>query len=228
MQEVKRAFTHASRAVDMDCIQFRQEVLDEESNETRFAKIKPDLCQDPETHVIYARVLMQYQGVEAAISYLQELLSEYKYVNEFRLGLSKILLEDDRYQEAENSLAILLAREPKHKEALLLLGQAQQSQGRLDEALQAFLTAATLDPSDADALFKAGLLYLDKNQPALAEAQFRRVLRINKYYPKAHYFIGRAALWKSRWSSAVSPPLWHLRSESVTASHSLYSKVSLP
>lgn len=147
-----------------------------------------------EAQAIYARALGGIQGSEAAIDYLNKLVSSYPLVGEYRLALAKVLAQDERYEQAETVFRQILKLEDKPKEALLGLAQIQKSQGQAKEALESLLRAAVIDPADAEPLFEAGMIYLDANQPKLALNQFERVDRINKYYPRIRYEMGRAYL----------------------------------
>lgn len=143
---------------------------------------------------IYARTLGGIQGADAAIDYLSKMVASYPLVTEYRLALAQILTIDERFDQAEAVFKQVIKIEEKPKEALLGLAQIQKLEGRAKEALESLLQAAVMDPADAEPIFEAGMIYLDANKPKLALAQFQRVERINKLYPRIHYQIGRAYL----------------------------------
>lgn len=147
-----------------------------------------------EAQVVYARVLAQFKGFDAGLLYLQDLVNKYAYTAEYRRALADLNREQQRYTEAQKIYQQLLDSNPKDKEALIGIGECQQGQNLFDSALKAFLAAAVIDPSDAEPLFRAGLVYLDANKPADAITQFKRALLVNPYFPKLNYYIGRAAL----------------------------------
>ncbi|MBO9668449.1 MAG: tetratricopeptide repeat protein, partial [Bdellovibrio sp.] len=59
--------------------------------------------------------------------------------------------------------------------------------------LKAFLQAAVLDPTDGEALFQAGKLYLETSRYDDAIKQFKRVQRLNANYPRTWYYVGKAS-----------------------------------
>ncbi len=165
----KEAFRYAVRATELDSTNFKAQI-------------------------VYADVLTELQGVASGFYYLQELIKKYPYVIEYRMALGKAYQKDERFVQAESIFEQVVSIQKNNKKGLIELGKVYQAQGKFRKALLVFLEAATKDPSDAEALFYAGLLYLDINKPREAIKQLERVVRINKRYPRAHYFIGRAAL----------------------------------
>ena len=149
---------------------------------------------DSEAQILYANVLSEMQGVESGIYYLQDLIEKYPYVIDYRVALGKMYAKDDAYAKSELVFRQVVGIRKGHREGLVGLGKALQAQGKFKEALLVFFEAAAKDASDAEALFNAALLYLDINKPREAIEQLERVSRINRRYPRVHYFIGRAAL----------------------------------
>ncbi|NCN40597.1 tetratricopeptide repeat protein [bacterium] len=141
---------------------------------------------------IYAEALGGIQGTDAAVDYLNKLVSSYPLVTEYRQALAKVLFEDERFDQAEKIYRQILKIEEKPKEALIGLAKIQKAEGKAKEALESLLEAAVMDPADAEPIFEAGLIYLGAGKPKMALTQFNRVARINKLYPRIHYEIGRA------------------------------------
>jgi tetratricopeptide (TPR) repeat protein len=75
--------------------------------------------------------------------------------------------------------------------------------GDFKGAYEAFLQAAILNPSDPQPTFYIGQLRLREKKYSLAKEQFRRVLDLNKLYPKAHYFLGRIAFLQGDYEEAI-------------------------
>ncbi|RYZ69566.1 MAG: hypothetical protein EOP05_14645, partial [Proteobacteria bacterium] len=82
----------------------------------------------------------------------------------------------------------------KDKKALVALGKALQAQNYRPQSLETFLRAAVLDPSDAEPIYLAGMLYADTGKLPEATRQFERVLKINPRYPRTHVALGQMAL----------------------------------
>jgi tetratricopeptide (TPR) repeat protein len=84
------------------------------------------------------------------------------------------------------------------------LGKSLQATGGKQEALQSYLTAAEMDPSDATPLFLAGQLYAEETR-TLPDAirMYQRVLKINPRYPLAHVQVGWAYLKQGNQQEAI-------------------------
>lgn len=144
--------------------------------------------------IVFAQALAGLQGVDAGVDYLVHLVNNYPLVTDYRLALGRMLIADERYQNAEEALRYLARIQEKPKEAYVELARVLKAQGEMSEALDLLLKAAVLDPADAEPLYLAGNIYLDLRKPQEASVQFTRVLTINKLYPLVNYQLGRAAL----------------------------------
>jgi tetratricopeptide (TPR) repeat protein len=147
---------------------------------------------DPEAQVNYGHVLALYQGTKSGVNYLKELVDLYPAMIELRIGLADILIQDEQYGIAEEVLKQVIAAQDTNKEAYLLLADAEFDQDNADSAIQNYLSAARIDPSDPTPLFRSGEVYLKANKPAEAIKQFQLVLRVNAFFPRAHYNLARA------------------------------------
>ncbi len=148
---------------------------------------------NPEAQITYAKILSQTQGVDAGITYLNELIKRYSYTIEYRVALAEAYKSEDRYTQSREIYQRVVDVDPKNKKAWLGLGESERALGLNEKALKSFLSAAILDPTDGEALFQAGKLYLETNRFDRAIDQFKRVQRLNPYYPRTHYFIGKSA-----------------------------------
>lgn len=169
MRDPKAAYTYASQATQID-VNHRQ------------------------AQIVFAKSLSGLQGVDVGLDYLSRLVDYYPAVNDYRLAMGKMNFADERYQVAQEIFEQILRLDEKSKEAHLELAKVLKAQGQTGEGLEHLLRAAVLDPSDAEPLFLAGVIYLDIGKPQEAMVQFNRVLTINKLYPLVHYQLGRAAL----------------------------------
>ncbi len=149
-----------------------------------------------DAQITYAKVLAQINGVDSGINYMNELIKKYSYSLDYRIALAEIYRSEERYKQAMEYYVQVSEADSKNKKALIGLGESYKAMGLTDQALKAFLSAAVLDPSDGEALFQAGRLYLESGKPGdqeLAIKQFKRVQSINPYFPRANYYIGKAA-----------------------------------
>lgn len=83
------------------------------------------------------------------------------------------------------------------------LGRVLQANNRASDALEMFLRAAVLDPSDADPIFQSAQVYANVGKNADAIKQYQRVIHINSRYPKAHVELGRVLLRMNEYKKAL-------------------------
>lgn len=158
---------------------------------------------NPDAQIVYAKMLAAANGVDSGISYIQELIKRYSYTTEYRIALAEIYRIEDRFNQARDIYHRITAVEPRNKKAWLGLGESERALGLNDKALKSFLTAAVLDPSDGEALFQAGKLYLETGRFEEAIQQFQRVQRINPHFPQTHYYIGKSAFSSGDFKTAL-------------------------
>jgi tetratricopeptide (TPR) repeat protein len=169
LKDYKMAYNYAAKAIEID-------------------------VNHRKAQIVFAQALAGLQGVDVGVDYLVKLVSNYSQVSEYRLALGRMLLADERFQQAEEIFRQIIKLDEKPKEAYVELARALRAEGSMNEALDLLLKAAVLDPADAEPLYLAGSIYLDIKRPQEATVQFQRVLTINKLYPLVHYQLGRAAM----------------------------------
>ncbi len=156
-----------------------------------------------EAQSLYGKVEAALHGVDAGATYIQNIINRFVITRgqqvpqaaiEYRITLGEIFMQDERFKPAEDVFRQAMTLDPNSKKALINLGKAMQAQNHNQEALELFLKAAVLDPSDADPIYLSGQLYLDAGKLAEAAKQYERVLNINSRYPKAHAQLGRVYL----------------------------------
>lgn len=148
---------------------------------------------NPEAQITYAKMLAQVNGVDSAVNYLNELIKRFSYTLDYRVALAEVHKSEDRYSQSKAIYEKVIEADPRNKKAWLGLGESEKALGLNDKALKAFLSAAVLDPTDGEALFQAGKLYLETNRFDEAIQQFKRVQRLNPNFPRTFYYIGKAA-----------------------------------
>jgi len=158
---------------------------------------------NPEAQITYAKMLAQTNGVDAGINYLNELIKRFSYTLDYRIALAEVYKSEDRYSQAKEIYEKVVEADPKSKKGWLGLGESEKALGLNDRALKAFLNAAVLDPTDGEALFQAGKLYLETSRFEEAIQQFKRVQRLNPNYPRTYYYIGKAAFSSGDFTTAL-------------------------
>ncbi|AFX99783.1 tetratricopeptide repeat protein [Bdellovibrio bacteriovorus] len=158
---------------------------------------------NPEAQITYAKMLAQTNGVDSGITYLNELIKRFSYTLDYRIALAEVYKSEDRYSQAKDIYEKVAEADPRNKKAWLGLGESEKALGLNDKALKAFLSAAVLDPTDGEALFQAGKLYLETSRFEEAIQQFKRVQRLNANYPRTHYYVGKAAFASGDFATAL-------------------------
>lgn len=156
-----------------------------------------------EAQIIYAKTIASINGVDAGIRYLTELIGRYSYTLDYQIALAEIYKSEDRWSQSRTIYEKIVGSDAKNKAGWLGLGESFKALGLNDKALKAFLQAAILDPTDGEALFQAGKLYLETGRFDEAIQQFRRVQRLNPHFPRTNYFIGKAAFSSGDFNSAM-------------------------
>lgn len=155
-----------------------------------------------QAQINYAKVIATRQGVDVGGDYLIEMIKLYPSLLDYRIALSEVYIEEERYKQAIEELQKVLSFNSKNKKALMAIAKSYFQIGEQDKAITGYLTASNLDPSDAEPIFEVAKIYLDKGSTDQALIQFERVLALNKKYPKANYFIGRLMIVKGNYSEA--------------------------
>lgn len=157
-----------------------------------------------EAHVAYALAQRIYNGIDAAIAYMQGQIQTTCQAVDCYLGLAEILKKEDRFEKAYEIYKTAVQVDPKSKEAKLGLGECLTAMGDINGALQGYLGAATLDVSDAEPLFRAAMLYYRTGSYEVATQQLKRVIKVNPLYPMAHFYLGKIALINKDYNLALS------------------------
>jgi predicted TPR repeat methyltransferase len=107
-------------------------------------------------------------------------------------NLGNVLLELDRYDEAEQAYRQAIALDPGHANAHNNLGALLRARGRSEEARDAFEQAIASNPSQADAYSNLGNLYSGLGQPAQALACYCKAITLVPGHPNARKLLGIA------------------------------------
>ncbi len=157
----------------------------------------------PENHAIYSKVLAGSNGPNAAIDYLNQKIEEAPDVVVYKKALADIFIELKNWSGARTLLENILTVKKEDKPAILSLAYVYQEEGYVNRSLEMYLMAASFDPLDPTPLFKAGELYMRAGSFKSAMAQFERVLKINKNFPRVYSQMGRAALENKEYDKAI-------------------------
>jgi len=109
-----------------------------------------------------------------------------------------------RFAEAENVYRQVLAQQPNHAHALLLLGLIASQAGQLDESIELIQRAIRVKPDYAEAHNNLGNALRDKGLGDEAIAAYRRALRLNPDHPDVHNNLGNALRDKGVLDEAIA------------------------
>jgi len=98
---------------------------------------------------------------------------------------AEIHLERNQNNEAEEIFNTVLRLRPDTTNVYNSLGIIYRRQGRLEDALQAYEKALKVHQDDECIHFNAARVYLDMNNPVLAQKQLRLALKINPDFSEA-------------------------------------------
>lgn len=156
-----------------------------------------------EVHTLYGKILYKIQGIFASQEYLKNRIASYPLESAYRTALAQIYFEDQKYVEAQSMAKEAIEYNNKSKEAYMIMGKALKAREQKSAALNYFLDAFSLDPSDAEPLFEAGQLYIDIQKYDEAIKQFDRVLSMNKMYPSIYYNMAKVYFAQRKMKKAL-------------------------
>ena len=150
-------------------------------------------------HQIVATVMHRTDNPDEAVSEAEQVLLHYSDLkhlsSEARLvfwnNLARDLLLLGRAEEAQRYLTQQLALEER-ADFLILLGQAYQKGGRLEDAERAWIRASEIDPQLGGSWLELGRMALRRHQPEQALTFLEKVRTIAPDYFEILYALERA------------------------------------
>jgi len=85
----------------------------------------------------------------------------------------------------------ILAQNPKHSEALFLLGNIELEQGNLTAAIAAYQKLVKLQPQNVSALSNLGVLYIKRKDPSSAISVFQQAIQLDPNHGEAYINLGQ-------------------------------------
>lgn len=157
-----------------------------------------------EAHLLYATELARYQGAQSGLDFLQNIINTHPSSAQAYATKANILAQDHQYGKAKEAGQLALQIEAQNKPLLLSMGDWSLILQQPDQALQLYLNAAAIDPSDALPTFKMASVYLANKQPQPALEQLELVERINTHFPLLYFQKARALDLLGRYSDALN------------------------
>lgn len=152
-----------------------------------------------------AAVVRAGGGGAEAVDYLEKKLAEARPEDvEPWLDLAHGQLRIGRHADAERTLTTVLARSPRHPQALEWLALARIGQGKPDEALPMLRRLVDLYPGRIEAEFNLGRLLMLRGLPAEAEHHLERAVTARPTMVAAWHSLGEVRLTLGRTDEALA------------------------
>jgi predicted CXXCH cytochrome family protein len=120
-----------------------------------------------------------------------------------RLRRGQDLANRGLWTEAEAEMKLAIEWDPYSAATHEMLGYLLHAGGRLEEAADAFLRAARLDPRASQSLLRSGLLYAEADRLDEAEAALRKAVERDPGFHRAWYNLGMMLAQAARLDEAA-------------------------
>ena len=120
------------------------------------------------------------------------------------VNLSRVLIEQGRFDDATNRLTHVAELDPTSGEVHRLLGRTYHAQGKIEDAVDAYRRAIVLDNTDAWSMNNLGFLFLEQGRPVDAVPPLARAVELRKDVPMFHNNLGMALEHSGRFAAAAT------------------------
>jgi len=120
------------------------------------------------------------------------------------LNLSRMLIDQRRFDEAIIKLAHAGELNPTSAEVHRLLGRTFNGQKKTDEAIDSYRRAIALDPTDSWSMNNLGLILIQQGKSYEATGLLAKAVELKKDEPTFHNNLGMALEHTGRFTAAVS------------------------
>ena len=120
------------------------------------------------------------------------------------INLSRVLIEQKRYDDAVSKLTPLAETEAASSDVFRLLGRAYSAQGKSEEAMNAYRQAIESNELDAWSMNNLGLLLLEQQRAEEALPLFEKAAELRKEVAAFHNNRGMALEHVGRFGDAVT------------------------
>ena len=119
------------------------------------------------------------------------------------MNLSRVLIEQQRFDDALNTLMRAGDIEPTSNEVLRLTGRAYHALGRTNDAIEAYRHAIELDEQDVWSMNNLGLVFLEQKRADEAMPLFLKAVDLRKDVAAFHNNLGMAFEHTRRFKDAA-------------------------
>jgi tetratricopeptide (TPR) repeat protein len=120
------------------------------------------------------------------------------------VNLSRVFIEQKRYEDASDRLALAGQIDPESPEVQRLLGRVYHAQRRTDDAVQAYRRAIELNEADAWSMNNLALVLIDAQRAGEALPLLEKAVELRKNVPEFHNNLGMALEHTGRFKAAAS------------------------
>lgn len=120
------------------------------------------------------------------------------------VNLSRVLLDENRIEDALDKLVLASELDPMSKDVPRLLGRAYHAQDNTVEAIKAYRHAIEIDGKDSWAMNNLGLLFLEQGRADDALPLLARAVELGKNVSAFHNNLGMALEHTGRFSAAAT------------------------
>jgi tetratricopeptide (TPR) repeat protein len=126
-----------------------------------------------------------------------------KYPNDLSVQKTyvQLLILNNRLDEAMALGDAILKKNPQDSEALILKGQIQLRQRKVDDAFTTLQSAVKIAPDNALGHFHLGLALAERGSAEQAEKEWREAVRLRSGLPEAWLALSKSSLQKSDWKN---------------------------
>jgi tetratricopeptide (TPR) repeat protein len=128
-------------------------------------------------------------------------LVEMKRDNKILIMYAQGLVTDGKYKEAEDVIENIKATDPENIDALMILGDVQGKQKKLDAAVETYKEISYINPNFSPALYQRAEIHMTQNKYQWAKAFYERALRADPKFALAEWGLAKVA--KSQKSQSV-------------------------
>jgi tetratricopeptide (TPR) repeat protein len=120
------------------------------------------------------------------------------------VNLSRVLIDQKRFDDALDKLTRAGDLEPGSADVQRLLGRAYHASGRTDDAIEAYRQAIALDGKDAWSMNNLGLLFIEKQRFDEAVPLLSKAVELKTDVPAFHNNLGMALEHTGRFKAAAT------------------------
>lgn len=121
-----------------------------------------------------------------------------------KIELARLCLAVDREAEGRALLEEIFKTDPRNTTAYYLAANFEMSRGNRAKAMEYFQRIVEVDPSDANAMFRVGLMYIDANEIDKADRLADEILKKGPNLPDGHRLKGIVHYAKKNYDAAVA------------------------